>query len=90
MSDCCANRLKGLWVSDHCLDTLLKRIPVCGRQRVPNPLQHSYLLCRSPVNRLQRDVLIERHQRAVVFDRERQQIKIGDLVMSVDAREIHG
>ena len=42
------------------------------------------------MNRVQRDVLIKRNQRAVVFDRKCKQVEIGDLVMSVDSREIYG
>ena len=38
---------------------------------------------------VQGNVLIKRNQRAVVFDRERKQVKIGYLIMSVDACEIH-
>ena len=42
------------------------------------------------MNGMQRNVLIEGNQRSVVLNREREQIEVGDLVMSVDSREIHG
>ena len=44
--------------------------------------------CR-PMNRMQRNVLVEGYQRAAVFDSKRKQVEIRDLVVSVDACEIH-
>ena len=41
------------------------------------------------MNCVQWDMLIESNQRPAMFDRERKQVKIGYLIVSVDACEIH-
>ena len=45
---------------------------------------------RGTTRRAQRYVLIKRYQCPAMLDCQRKQVEIGDLVMSVDAREIHG
>ena len=44
--------------------------------------------CRA-MNCMQRDVLVKRNQRPAVSDSKRKQVEIRDLVVSVDACEIH-
>ena len=52
--------------------------------------QHPKVTRSCAPNGLQGNILIKGNQRSVVLDRKRKQVEIGDLVMSVDAREIHG